>query len=74
MKDDTPQALFFLQLALLTHSKFTAQRTSYSKHVTSGVLLEFYHILMSNKLQWMYTEVQVVMVNLRYILAVTWRD
>jgi len=29
---------------------------------------------MSDKLQWMYKEVQVVMVNLRYILAVTWRD
>jgi hypothetical protein len=27
---------------------------------------EFYHILMSNKLQWKYKEVQVVMVNLRY--------
>jgi len=37
-------------------------------------VVEFYHILMSNKLQWMDKEVQVVMVNFRYILAVTWRD
>jgi len=29
---------------------------------------EFYHILMCNKLQWKYKEVQVVMVNLRYHL------
>jgi hypothetical protein len=35
---------------------------------------DFYHILMSNKLQWMYKEVQVVMVNLRYTQAVAWRD
>jgi hypothetical protein len=43
--------------------------TTMSSQVFTSVA-DFYHILMSNKLQWMYKEVQVVMVNLRYTLAV----
>jgi hypothetical protein len=59
MKADIPLAHFlfswhYLQLVSLEHK---------GQAIPTMSAAEFYHILMSNIPQWMYKEVQVVMVN-----------